>query len=86
MACWLHAGKARAAEAAQQLTLLAPLLSEMATAHRKLALQYLGLHKASTKLGYVTTSLLAGVIASGFCTAESKDDGEQGDSRYSCLP
>ena len=74
-------GRLGADNAAQQLTELAPMLSGMAAAHHRLALQYLNLHKATAKLGYVTTSLLAGVIASGFCTADSREATEGGDSR-----
>ena len=79
--CWNIAGKQRAAHAAQQLSELAPLLSEMALAHRRLALQYLGLHKATAKLGYVATSLLAGVVAAGFCTADAQETSGNGDTR-----
>ena len=77
----MNPGKLGAARAARQLTELALLLSGMAAAHHRLALQYLGLHKATAKLGYVTTSLSAGVIASGFCTADSREATEDGDSR-----
>ncbi|KAK9833665.1 hypothetical protein WJX74_002204 [Apatococcus lobatus] len=75
------AGQQAAARAASQLSHLRPLLSEMAAAHRKLAMQYLELHKATTKLGYITSSLLAGVIASGFCTAQTTEEADNGDSR-----
>ncbi len=78
------AGKRAAAGAAKLLTELAPLLSGMAAAHRRLALQYLSLHKATAKLGYITTSLLAGVIASGFCTADTREAAED-DSRYTTI-
>ena len=75
------AGVHAAARVASQLTLLAPLVSEMAAAHRRLSLQYLALHKATAKLGYITTSLLAGVIASGFCTVQPTEEAGDGDSR-----
>ena len=46
----------------------APLLELAAAALQRVALQLLPLHRATAKLGFVATALLAGVVQEGFCT------------------
>lgn len=52
------------------------LLSCVLAALRGLVLQCLYCHKATAKLGYIATSIFAGVMQEGFCTAEETEDGE----------
>ena len=33
-------------------------------------------HKAAAKLGYIATSIFAGVMQEGFCTAEETEEGK----------
>ena len=57
------------------------LLSISRAALRGLTLQSLHLHKATAKLGYIATSIFAGLLQEGFCTteeAEGEGDGADG--------
>ena len=48
--------------------------------HRVLASRHLALHKATAKLCYVATALLAGVVEQGFCTApETGEESQAGE-------
>ncbi len=59
---------------------LQPLLSLAGGSLRLLALQYLALHRDTAKLGYITTSLMAGVVREGFCISEEAEgDGQEGE-------
>lgn len=49
---------------------IAPMLRIVAGALQRLGAQYLPLHKATAKLGYVASSLFVGLLEEGFCTAE----------------
>lgn len=49
---------------------IAPMLRIAAGALQHLGAQYLPLHKATAKLGYVASSLFVGLLEEGFCTAE----------------
>jgi len=60
------------------LSMVQPLVSGVAAAFRQLGLQYLTLHKAVAKLGYIVTSLLSGVMQEGFCTATESEETEAG--------
>ena len=56
------------------------MLRFVSIAHHSLALRHVELHKATAKLCFVATALLAGVVEQGFCTApEASEDGEPGD-------
>ena len=72
----MWAGSALARIQAAQAAALAPLLSLAAAAVQRTGLAALGLAKASAKLGYVATALLAGVVEQGFCTASEEAAGE----------
>ncbi|KAL0028971.1 hypothetical protein WJX77_009058 [Trebouxia sp. C0004] len=61
------------------LSQVQPLVSGVAAAFRQLGLQYLTLHKAVAKLGYIATSLLSGVMQEGFCTATQSEETEAGE-------
>lgn len=61
------------------LGMLQPLVSGVAATLRQVGLQYLTLHKAVAKLGYIVTSLLSGVMQEGFCTATEAEDSEAGE-------
>ena len=61
------------------LGMLQPLVSGVAATLRQVGLQYLALHKAVAKLGYIVTSLLSGVMQEGFCTATEAEDSEAGE-------
>ena len=55
------------------------MLQFIQLSHQALASRHLRLHKATTKLSFVTTALLAGLIEQGFCTApETSDETEAG--------
>ena len=59
---------------------LQPLLSLAGGSLRLLALQYLSLHRDTAKLGYITTSLMAGLVREGFCISEEAEgDGQEGE-------
>ncbi len=58
--------------------MLQPLVIGVAATFRQLGLQYLALHKAVAKLGYIVTSLLSGVMQEGFCTATESEETEAG--------
>ena len=59
---------------------LQPLLSLAGSSLRLLALQYLFLHRDTAKLGYITTSLMAGLVREGFCISqEAEGDGQEGE-------
>ncbi len=60
------------------LSMVQPLVSGVAAAFRQLGLQFLTLHKAIAKLGYIVTSLLSGVMQEGFCTATESEETEAG--------
>ncbi len=60
------------------LSMVQPLVSGVAAAFRQLGLQFLTLHKAVAKLGYIVTSLLSGVTQEGFCTATESEETEAG--------
>lgn len=60
------------------LSMVQPLVSGVAAAFRQLSLQFLTLHKAVAKLGYIVTSLLSGVMQEGFCTATESEETEAG--------
>lgn len=60
------------------LSMVQPLVSGVAAAFRQLGLQFLTLHKAVAKLGYIVTSLLSGVMQDGFCTATESEETEAG--------
>ncbi len=60
------------------LSMVQPLVSGVAAAFRQLGLQFLTLHKAVAKLGYIVTSLLSGVMQEGFCTATESEETEAG--------
>ena len=64
------------------LSMLQPLVSGVAATFQQLGLQYLFLHKAVAKLGYIVTSLLSGVMQEGFCTATESEESEAGTSLY----
>ena len=53
---------------------MAPLLRVAAGALQNLAAQYLPLHKATSKLSYVASSLFVGLLEEGFCTAEDSPE------------
>ncbi|KAA6426067.1 MAG: hypothetical protein FRX49_03919, partial [Trebouxia sp. A1-2] len=61
------------------LSMVQPLVSGVAAAFRQLGLQFLTLHKAVAKLGYIVTSLLSGVMQDGFCTATESEETEAGE-------
>ncbi|KAL0049173.1 hypothetical protein WJX82_008148 [Trebouxia sp. C0006] len=61
------------------LSMVQPLVSGVAAAFRQLGLQFLTLHKAVAKLGYIVTSLLSGVMQEGFCTATESEESEAGE-------
>lgn len=54
---------------------LAPMLGMLGAALRQLALKYLAVHKAITKLCYITCSLLTGLVQEGFCMPEGTEGG-----------
>ena len=59
---------------------LQPLLSLAGSSLRLLALRYLSLHRDTAKLGYITTSLMAGLVREGFCISEEAEgDGQEGE-------
>ena len=60
------------------LAATAPLLELAAAALQRLALQLLPLHRATAKLGFVATALLAGVVQEGFCTPPDTAEGASG--------
>ena len=60
--------------AAKQAAATAPLLRVAAGALQQLAVQYMPLHKATAKLGYVASSLFVGLLEEGFCTAEDSTE------------
>ena len=70
-------------QAAHMLTQAASLqrmLQFVSMAHRSLASRHLALHKATAKLCFVSTALLAGVVQQGFCTApETSEETEAGE-------
>ena len=41
-------------------------------------IQILHSHKATAKLGYIATSIFAGLLQEGFCTAEEAEEGDGG--------
>ncbi len=49
---------------------IAPMLRIAAGALQCLGAQYMLLHKATAKLGYVASSLFVGLLEEGFCTVE----------------
>ena len=61
----------------------APLLELAAAALKHDALQLLTLHRATAKLGFIVTALLAGVVQEGFCTPPEAADGAL--SRLACF-
>ncbi len=42
------------------------------------AVQALGLHRATAKLGYVTTALFGGLVEQGFCMPDATKEGTSG--------
>lgn len=53
------------------------------------AVQALGLHRATAKLGYVTTALFGGLVEQGFCMPDATKEGTSGillQARTSRLP
>lgn len=65
-------------QALQQAGALGSMLRFVTTAHHILASRFITLHKATAKLCYVATALLAGVLEQGFCTApEAGEEGPQ---------
>ncbi|KAL4440107.1 hypothetical protein ABPG75_003108 [Micractinium tetrahymenae] len=68
-----------AAEAATAAAGLAPLLGLLLCALRQLGLQYLAVHKAASKLCYISASLFAGLVQEGFCMPEGAEgEAEEG--------
>ena len=66
---------------------LQPLLSLAGSSLRLLALQYLSLHRDTAKLGYITTSLMAGLVREGFCISEEAEgDGQEGELLLNSVP
>ncbi len=57
------------------LAATAPLLELAAAALQRVALQLLPLHRATAKLGFVVTALLAGVVQEGFCAPPEAAEG-----------
>ena len=57
------------------LATVAPLLELAAAGLQRVVLRLLALHRATAKLGYIATSLLAGVVQEGFCTPPEAADG-----------
>ena len=57
------------------LAATAPLLELAAAALQRAALQLLPLHRATAKLGFVVTALLAGVVQEGFCAPPETAEG-----------
>ena len=53
---------------------IAPMLRIVAGALQRLGAQYLPLHKATAKLGYVASNLFVGLLEEGFCTAEDSTE------------
>jgi len=72
--CQLHVGEL----ASNRIQQLRGLLSIVLAALRGLIMQCLYCHKATAKLGYVATSIFAGIMQEGFCTAEETEDGDGG--------
>ena len=67
-----------ASRALAQTAALVSLLRFTSLAHKALHSQLLRLHKATAKLTYVATALLATVVEQGFCTAPETGDQEEG--------
>lgn len=55
--------------------MLGPMLCMLRGALCQLALEYLGAHKATAKLSYVSASLFAGLVQEGFCMPEGQPEG-----------
>lgn len=55
------------------------LLSIVRAALQGLVVCYLQVHKATAKLGYIATSIFAGIMQEGFCVAEETEDGDGGE-------
>lgn len=66
---------AMANQMANMLTSLLPALSLVQAAFSRNMLRLVCLHKAVTKLAYVTTSVFLGLSMDGFCTQEECEDG-----------
>ena len=60
----------------RKLQQLKGLLSISCTALESLAVQYLCLHKGTAKLGFIATSIFAGLLQEGFCTTEEGEGKE----------
>ena len=60
---------------ASALAAAAPLVDLVAAGLQRLGLQLLPLHRATSKLGHVVTSLLAGLVQEGFCRPPDAADG-----------
>ena len=75
---WVCAGAAAIQGMLGMLSMLRPLVDGIAGSFRQLSLHYLSLHKAVTKLSYIVTSLLSGVLDEGFCTATETDEAAAG--------
>lgn len=74
----MHAGAGAVQSMLSMLGTLQPLVTGILGSFRQLSLRHLALHKAVTKLGYIVTSLLSGVMQEGFCTAAESEEGAAG--------
>lgn len=61
---------AAGAAVGEKLQQLKDLLSLASMALQSLSAQYLCLHKATAKLGFIATSIFVGLLQEGFCTHE----------------
>ena len=76
------AGAALAAEARRALCTLGPLLDIASSALQAQIVAYLGLQRATAKLGYVATALFAGLVQEGFCTFEESEEPAGGEGAF----
>ena len=79
-------GASWCAAAAQVAGRVSALLDPIAQSCQLLLRDYLALHKATCKFGYILTNLLSGVVQEGFCTPpesqEGEGDGGKGDGKF----
>ena len=66
-------------QSSQKLQQFSKLLVIARAALQSAVIQSLHAHKATAKLGYIATSIFAGVMQEGFCTAEETEDGRAGE-------
>ena len=60
----------------QKLQQFSTLLVIAKAALQAAVIQLLHAHKATAKLGYIATSIFAGIMQEGFCTAEETEEGK----------